>query len=109
MNHYIETAYITSSVVAILMSLPQVRQLLVEKASDELNIGTWATWLLSQFVVLLYVSSKGEKVMIATNIVWCTFYLAMIVLILYYRRYPGGMKVTRRPELLLEDTVTSDA
>lgn len=109
MNHYIETAYITSSVIAILMSLPQVRQLLVEKSSEELNIGTWATWLCSQFVVLLYVASKGEKVMIATNIVWCTFYIIMITLILYYRRHPGGIKVSRRAELSLEDAIVSEA
>ncbi|MFZ1258016.1 MAG: hypothetical protein WAQ25_00940 [Candidatus Saccharimonas sp.] len=96
MNHYIEAVYIISSFTAIVMSIPQVRQLLIEKRSDELNIATWATWLVSQFVVLLYVTSRGEHIMMITNTIWCTFYAVMISLILYYRMRPGK-RMTSEP------------
>lgn len=98
---FIETAYITGSLVAILAAFPQLYQLFKTRQSDEFNVSTWTTWLVTQCVSLLYVSSLGNKLMIAVNIAWISFYFAMTVMIIYY--HPGRRRrKSRRNELSAE-------
>lgn len=85
MNHIIETMYITGALVAICAAYPQLRQLIKTKRSDEFSAPTWATWLVTQTVTLMYVASLGNKLMIVVNIAWISFYFAMTVLIIYYQ------------------------
>ena len=59
--------YMMSSATALLAGLPQIRQLLIVKRSDELSLSTWLTWVLTQSVSLLYVISIGEPVMMVAT------------------------------------------
>lgn len=91
----IEIIYITAALIAIAACIPQIRQLVVSKASDELSLATWVLWLATQFVTLLYVISIGNKLMMAVNIAWVTFYGIMVGLIIRYRYF--GRTVLSRP------------
>lgn len=92
----IELLYTFSTTASLIASAPQVRQLLISKRSDELSRITWSVWLFSQVVFLVYAATTlSRPVLVIANIVWLGFYLAMIFLIFYYRRYPGGAKVQR--------------
>lgn len=82
--HIIETLYILGAVVAIVAAYPQLRQLLKLRASDEFNVATWATWLVTQCITFVYVASLGNKLMMLVNIGWIAFYFTMTVLIIYY-------------------------
>lgn len=84
--HTIETIYIIAALTAISACLPQIRQLIITKASDELNLGTWSVWLMTQCVTLTYVASIENLLMTIVNIAWVTFYAVMVGLIVYYRR-----------------------
>lgn len=82
--HYIETLYVVGAIVAILASYPQLRLLIKMRASDEFNVGTWATWLVTQCFTLLYAATIGNVLMIMVSAGWVGFYFAMTVLIVYY-------------------------
>lgn len=100
--HIIETLYITGALVAICAAYPQLRQLIKTKRSDEFSVATWATWLVTQTMTLVYVASLGNKLMIMVNIVWIGFYFAMTVLIVYYqpkRRRGSRRDIELQPEL----------
>lgn len=81
----IEIIYITSTLVALSASVPQIIQLLRTKASDELSISTWTLWLGTQFITVLYMISTGNKLLIAVSCSWAVFYVVMLGLILKYR------------------------
>jgi len=84
--HFIEIIYIAAAIVALSAGAPQLRQLLITKASDELSLSTWCVWLVTQLVTLVYVSSIGNTLMVIVNTAWVSFYAAMVALILHYRR-----------------------
>jgi hypothetical protein len=95
--NFFETLYACSTTIAVLASFPQIRQLLLAKRSDELNLATWTLWLGTQFVSLTYALSIHNRLLTIINAVWITFYAVMLGLITYYRRNPGG-EVDRVPE-----------
>lgn len=82
----IEVIYILAAIVAIGACIPQIRQLIVSKASDELSIPTWSMWLGTQCITLAYVLTLGNFLMAAVSLAWVSFYASMVVLIVYYRR-----------------------
>lgn len=81
----LETLYITAVIVSIAASLPQVRQLVAVKASDEFSLTTWLLWLLTQGVALVYVMSLHNMLLIAAGVLWVSFYAVMVYLIIHYR------------------------
>lgn len=84
--HPFELLYIMSTTVSLIASVPQARQLIITKRSDELSATTWGMWVCTQCVSLFYAISIAQTVLILANIGWLTFYSIMVVLILYYRR-----------------------
>lgn len=84
--HIIEALYITAALIALSAGVPQLRQLLIAKASDELSLPTWCTWLFTQCATLIYVTALGNILMIVVNFAWVGFYGAMVCLIIFYRR-----------------------
>ena len=105
----IEILYTCSTSIAVLASIPQVRQLLITKSSDELNIATWALWLGTQFISLTYAISLQVHLLIVVNCIWIMFYAIMLTLILYYRRNPGRVNETIcTPPAFESALVTSD-
>ena len=88
---YIEIIYIIGAVIAISACVPQIRQLQASKASDEFSLATWATWLGTQTISLLYVLSLGDILLIIVNSVWITFYFVMVSLIVRYRHLQGRL------------------
>ncbi len=89
----IEIIYITFVGLSIAACIPQIRHLLKQKHSDEFEISTWVMWLSAQIATLAYVISLREYLLIAVNVAWVSFYLTMVCLIVYYRRYPGGRQL----------------
>ncbi len=84
--HIIEALYTLGVVVSIAASLPQIRQLVVTKASDEFNLSTWLAWAMTQAMTLVYVVSLQNPLMVIANIAWVSFYTTMSILIIRYRR-----------------------
>ena len=84
--HLIEVTYIAAAIVALSAGIPQVRQLLVAKASDEFSLSTWCLWLTTQCVTLAYVTTLKNILMMLVSFAWVGFYAAMVILIIYYRR-----------------------
>jgi len=87
--NFIELLYLVTSLASLGASVPQVIQLFKEKRSEELSLSTWSMWFLCQITFLVYVSARGETLMLVTNMVWLVFYAAMLWMIVYYRRHPG--------------------
>lgn len=85
----IDILYLITSLASLGASVPQVVQLFKEKRSDELSLSTWSMWFLCQITFLIYVTSRGETLMLITNMIWLVFYAAMLWMIVYYRRHPG--------------------
>lgn len=81
----IEIIYISASVISICGSLPQIKQLLITKRTEELSMITWSIWTVSQVVAMCYAISIHATLLIFTNALWMTFYGLMIVLIFHYR------------------------
>ncbi len=96
----IQTVYIIGAIVAIAACLPQINQLRISKASDELSLPTWSVWLITQATSLLYVTSLGNALLIVVNSIWVTFYLVMVLMIVHYRHI--------RPLVLKRQALTSD-
>src|SRR5690606_20917751 len=96
--HFIEITYITAAIVALSAGIPQLRQLLISKASDEFSLSTWLIWLSTQCVTLVYVATVRNTLMIYVSLAWVLFHAAMVVLIVYYRRY-----ALRKVPVVLED------
>ena len=71
--------------IAIAASVPQVLKLYRLKASDEFQLSTWVTGLVSQCLSLAYMVSIGNVLLMVTNVLWVSFYLMMVVLIVMYR------------------------
>lgn len=86
--HIIEVTYIAAAIVALSAGVPQLRQLFIAKASDELSLPTWCIWFMTQLVTLMYVVSISNTLMIIVNLAWVSFYAAMVGLIVHYRRRP---------------------
>ena len=81
----IELLYICSTTIAVLASIPQIRQLLITRCSDELSLTTWVLWLCTQFVSLTYAISIANILLACVNVTWIIFYITMVALIVRYR------------------------
>lgn len=92
----IDILYLVTSMSSLAASVPQVIQLFKEKRSTELSLTTWTMWFFCQITFLVYVTSRGETLMLITNTIWLLFYASMLWMIIYYRRHP-------RPVLEQED------
>ena len=99
MPQIIETIYIIGAIAALAAGAPQVKKLLMTKASDEFSLTTWTTWLATQCTALLYVSVFATPLMVAVNMIWVAFYCLMLVLIVRYRpREPQRIAIYDAPE-----------
>ncbi len=99
-SHLIEVLYLTAATIAIGACVPQLRQLIKAKASDELNLSTWVLWAMTQTITLVYVISIGNTLMTVVNTVWVSFYVAMAALIIKYRykgRSASAIDMTEAP------------
>lgn len=105
MNIY-EIMYTCSSTIAVLASIPQVRQIIVTKLAEELSLLTWSLWFCTQTISLVYAISIRNSLLMMVNLIWISFYALMICLIVYYRKYPGGMKRRVVNELAAEEQIS---
>lgn len=65
--------------------VPQIKQLLITKESDELNLGTWVAWAACQGVATAYAISIHALAYVVVSVAWTMFYVAMALLIVKYR------------------------
>lgn len=82
----IQTLYLIMSAAAVVAMAPQIKQLLITKQSDELNLGTWVIWALNQCTALIYSITIHSVPFLLANIAWVSFYAVMLTLIIKYRR-----------------------
>lgn len=94
-NTIIQLAYLVATFASVASGLPQIKQLLITKQSDELSLKTWISWTTCQCVALLYAISLGAIPYIIANVAWIIFYLYMVFLIIKYRprTQPAPVKV----------------
>lgn len=86
----IEIIYLIFATLAIAACLPQIRHLMRDKHSGEFEIKTWAVWLSAQVVATVYMLTIQAYLVAIMSAAWMAFYVVMVGLIMYYRRYPGG-------------------
>lgn len=84
--HLFEILYMTSTAVALIACIPQMRQLIATKCSDEFSLTTWTMWIFTQGISLMYVLSLKQMLLVLASGLWTMFYIIMVSLILYYRR-----------------------
>ncbi len=77
--------YIIAVFISIAASGPQILKLYRLKASDEFQLSTWVAWLVAQCVSLAYMISISNVLLIVANVLWVSFYLLMVILIVTYR------------------------
>lgn len=77
--------YLATSLCSVATALPQVRQILVMKNSDEFNLLSWLAWSIAQITALVYSITIHSLPYVVVNLGWITFYLVMTVLIVKYR------------------------
>lgn len=82
----IEILYTLAAVISLSACVPQLRQLVISKRSDEFSLRAWSLWILTQLMTLLYVISIGNMLMTFVNVAWVSFYALMTYLIIRYRR-----------------------
>jgi uncharacterized protein with PQ loop repeat len=82
----IHLIYITSAAMAIIACIPQLRQLIQTKQSDEFKLSTWVVWLGAQAVSSIYAISVDDPLYLIVSTGWFAFYALMVVLIVRYRR-----------------------
>lgn len=85
--HIIEYIYTIGVIVSIVAMLPQLKQLVATKASDEFSLPTWIVWASAQGTTLIYVISINNILMILANTLWVAFYATMVYLIIHYRHF----------------------
>lgn len=83
--HLIEITYLLASTASIVAMAPQVRRLLITKQSDELSLFTWLIWTVYQLISLIYSIAIHAIPFLVANVVWLTFYIVMVMLIIKYR------------------------
>ena len=93
-------AYSIACFTQLAAGLPQLFEIIREKSSHEMNLFTWGGWLGSQVVCLIYILSLGNLVLAAVSTAWTVYYIAMVLIILYFR-HPRFIKPTI-PEVVTE-------
>lgn len=81
----IEFVYVSTTLISVFTAIPQLKRLWILKSSDEFNLYTWVAWLVAQLSALVYSVSISSVPYLIVNILWVSFYLVMIGLILKYR------------------------
>lgn len=82
----IQILYLLASFIAVAATIPQVKQLLITKESDELSLSSWSTWGVCQVMASVYAASIGAWPYVIVSTAWVAFYVVMVFLIIKYRR-----------------------
>lgn len=76
-----------ASSAQIVAGLPQIREIIRKRSSEELSLVTWIAWLVMQSLCFTYVASVGDPVLMSMSGLWILYYAAMVGVISYYRRF----------------------
>lgn len=71
---------------AVLASYPTLKALYDSKDSSSLSLTSWVIWALYDVVSLAYSVTIKAYIYTAVNACWMVFYLAIILMIIKYRR-----------------------
>jgi lipid-A-disaccharide synthase-like uncharacterized protein len=77
--------YLLATTASIAAGAPQLKRLVATKRSDEFSLVTWVIWLLAQVVQLIYALSVSDRLYAIVCILWLTFYIFIVSLIIKYR------------------------
>lgn len=78
--------YIVAQTLSISLSWPQLRKLYHAKQSKELSLTSWSAWSASQSVTLFYGLVSHQYIWVGASILWLSFYIAMVCMIIRYRQ-----------------------
>lgn len=104
----IQILYILASFIGVIAMVPQVKQLLITRQSDEFNLSTWMSWMACQGVATVYAVTIGAMAYVAVSTVWAMFYALMVILIIKYKRPNGARQDTHTMELASVTVLTHD-
>jgi uncharacterized protein with PQ loop repeat len=99
--NFIVLIYIGTTLGSVLAALPQLKQIWKMKNSDEFNLLSWVSWALAQLTALFYSLYLHSIPYLIVNILWLSFYVTMIGLIIKYRK---GKAIPVTEEVTDEDT-----
>lgn len=91
--------YLAASTASIIATLPQIKQLVVAKCSDELSLISWSIWGISQCITMIYSVYISAVPLIIANSAWILFYLIMVILIIKYRKKSNAILFSERAEI----------
>lgn len=89
----LEILYTISAGISLIACIPQLRQLVMTKRSEEFSLQTWFLWAATQAITLVYVISIHNILMITVNILWVSFYVLMTYLIFHYGHFANAVVV----------------
>lgn len=78
--------YIVAQTLSISLSWPQIRKLYRAKQSKELSLTSWSAWTVSQSITLFYGLVSHQYIWVAASVLWLSFYISMVSMIVRYRQ-----------------------
>jgi hypothetical protein len=90
----ISTLYLVAQLLSLAFSWPQLHKLIIMKEADEMSLSTWSAWTLTQLVTTLYASVNHQSLWLGMSAMWLLFDIAMVLLILKYRRPQQKAEIT---------------
>lgn len=82
----IQTIYLLTSFLTVLATIPQLKQLVFTKQSDQFNLITWLMLGGNQLMSFAYAISINATAYVIVNVAWIMFYVVMLFLIVKYRK-----------------------
>jgi uncharacterized protein with PQ loop repeat len=82
----IQTIYLFTSFLTVLATIPQLKQLIHTKQSDQFNLMTWLMFGGNQLMSFAYAISINATAYIIVTMAWISFYIIMLFLIIKYRK-----------------------
>jgi uncharacterized protein with PQ loop repeat len=92
----IATLLLIAGMIAVVLSVPQLIQLVKIKNSDELNLFSWIVWFIYQVIALSYSISINALPYALINTLWIIFYAVMVFLIIKYRPKASRARTGKR-------------
>ena len=107
--HLIEITYLILSALSVVAMVPQIRQLLITKQSDELSLATWFIWGTYQTTALIYSITLHAIPWLITNLTWVSFYVVMLTLIVKYRKNPANVTTQLLENASLDESFPTES
>jgi len=86
MHNLLALLLLLGGLASVIAAIPQLLKLIKLKHSTEFNLFSWSIWFCYQAISVAYSLNIKAYVYAVINSLWTAFYLAMIILIIKYRK-----------------------